>query len=300
MVAWPGWPKINQRPKMVQVTVEEFRKLKNRVLNLETSHSNLKKANSKLEGENKMLKEIAKLAVEETQGLRRETNFLRTKLNCVNYHCDGINQYGRRENADWNRVPEKDGEETEKEVMEAVINRANYCLSKDTRFEGIVVEPSDIQRVHRIGRKKESTDGITPKPRKIICRFKSYKLRQKIILSKRHLKTHPTYKDSFITENLTPFRAKLLWYVKNKCDGRFVKAHTRDGNIRVQLREAQGDDDDWHYIRSPEDLFKFNVDFDFKLFNKDYFQFEVYDTIKPASTFNQFEELLKCDEEGDT
>ena len=281
---------------MVQVTADEFRKLKNRVLNLETSHFNLKKINSKLEGENKMLKQIAKMAVEETQELRRETNFLRTKLNCVNYHCDGVDQYGRRENADWNGVPEKD-EESEKEVMEAVISRANYCLSKDSRFEGTVVEPSDIQRVHRLGKKKKSTDGTTPKPRKIICRFKSYKLRQKIILSKRHLKSHSTYKDSFITENLTPFRSKLLWYVKKKCDGKFVKAHTRDGNIRVQLKEAQGDDDEWYFIKSPEDLFKFNVDFDFKLFNKDYYQFEVYDTIEPVSTFNQFEELLECTDE---
>ena len=283
---------------MVQVTLEEFKKLKNRVLNLETSHASLKKINSKLEGENKMLKQIAKMAVEETQGLRKETNFLRTKINCVNYHCDGLNQYNRRENADWNDVKEKD-DESENDVMEAVISRANYCLSKDKRFKDTVVQPSDIQRVHRLGKKKQSADdGSPPKPRKIICRFKSYKLRQKIILSKRHLKSHPTYKDSFITENLTPFRSKLLWYVKKKCDGKFVKAHTRDGNIRVQLKEAQGDDDDWYVIKSPEDLFKLNVDFDYKLFNKDYYQFEVYDTIEPVSTFNQFQELFGCTEQA--
>ena len=279
---------------MGQVTAEEFRKLKNRVINLETSHTNLKKKNKELEVEKEKFKKIAKLAVEESQALRKETNFLRTKLNCVNYHCDGLNQYNRRENADWNDVAEKDGDETEKEVMDAVIDRANYCLSKDDRFKGTVVSPSDIQRVHRIGKKKESSDGTTPKPRKIICRFKSYRLRQKIILSKRHLKSHPTFKDSFITENLTPFRSKLLWYVKKKCDGRFVKAHTRDGNIRVQLKEAQTDNDDWYTIKSPEDLFQFNVDFNYKLFNKDYFQFEVHPIIEPTCTFNQFEELLKC------
>ena len=253
--------------------------------NLETSHTNLKKKYEKLV-------KIAKLAVEETKALQKETNFLRTKLNCVNYHCDAINQYGRKENADWNNVGERDGEETEAQVMKEVIDRANYVLSKDTRFKGTVVEASDIQRVHRIGKKKESTDGTTPKPRKIICRFKSYKLRQKIILAKRHLKSHPTFKDSFITENLTPFRAKLLWYVKNKCDGKFVKAHTRGGDIKVQLKDAQKDDDEWYTIKSPDDLFKFNVNFDFVLFNDNYFQFEVYDIVEPTSTFNQFEELV--------
>ena len=253
--------------------------------NLETSHTNLKKKYEKLV-------KIAKLAVEETKALQKETNFLRTKLNCVNYHCDAINQYGRKENADWNNVAEREGEETEKQVTKEVIDRANYVLSKDERFKGTVVEASDIQRVHRIGKKKISTDGTTPKPRKIICRFKSYKLRQKIILAKRHLKSHPTYKDSFITENLTPFRAKLLWYVKNKCDGKFVKAHTRGGDIKVQLKDAQKDDDEWYTIKSPDDLFRFNVNFDFVLFNDNYFQFEVYDIVEPTSTLNQFEELV--------
>ena len=267
------------------VTTEEFKKLKNRMSNLETSHTNLKKKYEKLV-------KIAKLAVEETKALQKETNFLRTKLNCVNYHCDAINQYGRKENADWNNVAEREGEETEKQVTKEVIDRANYVLSKDERFKGTVVEASDIQRVHRTGKKKVSTDGTTPKPRKIICLSKSYKLRQKIILAKRHLKSHPTYKDSFITENLTPFRAKLLWYVKNKCDGKFVKAHTRGGDIKVQLKDAQKDDDEWYTIKSPDDLFRFNVNFDFVLFNDNYFQFEVYDIVEPTSTLNQFEELV--------
>ena len=267
------------------VTTEEFKKLKNRMSNLETSHTNLKKKYEKLV-------KIAKLAVEETKALQKETNFLRTKLNCVNYHCDAINQYGRKENADWNNVAEREGEETEKQVTKEVIDRANYVLSKDERFKGTVVEASDIQRVHRIRKKKISTDGTTPKPRKIICLSKSYKLRQKIILAKRHLKSHPTYKDSFITENLTPFRAKLLWYVKNKCDGKFVKAHTRGGDIKVQLKDAQKDDDEWYTIKSPDDLFRFNVNFDFVLFNDNYFQFEVYDIVEPTSTLNQFEELV--------
>ena len=107
------------------VTAEEFKKLKNRMSNLETSHTNLKKKYEKL------LK-IAKLAVEETEASRKETNFLRTKLNCVNYHCDSINQYGRKENADWNNVPERDGKETEDQVAAEVIDRANYVLSKGT------------------------------------------------------------------------------------------------------------------------------------------------------------------------
>ena len=54
-------------------------------------------------------------------------------------------------------------------------------------------------------------------------------------MSKKNLKSHTTFINSFITENLTPFRAKLLWYVKKKCDGRFVNVHTRDGTLKHSL-----------------------------------------------------------------
>ena len=273
------------------VAAEDFKKLKNRILNIETSHTNLKKKYEKL------LK-ITKMAVEDAETLRKEHNFLRSKLNCTNYHCDSIEQYGRKENTDYNEVDEKENE-TQKDVMDAVIDRANYALSQSEHYKNIRVEPSDIQRVHRLGKVKESEDGLTkPKPRKIICRFKSYQLRQKIMFSKRNLKKHPVYKNSFITENLTPFRSKLLWYVKKKCDGKFVKVHTRDGNIKAQLREAQEKDDKWYTIQTPDDLFKFGVDIDFKLLNENYFRFEVYEELKPTSTFNQFEELINSTDEN--
>ena len=71
-----------------------------------------------------------------------------------------------------------------------------------------------------------------------------------------------------------------------------MKAHTRGGDIKVQLRDAQKDEDDWYTIKSPDDLFQFNIDFDFALFNENYFQFEVHDILQPTSTFNQFQELV--------
>ena len=112
-----------------------------------------------------------------------------------------------------------------------------------------------------------------------------------MILSKKHLKSSPNYFKSFITENLTPFRAKLLWYVKNKCDGRFVNAHTRNGNINVQLKEACGQDDEWHIIKSPEDLFSHGVDVDLTCINK-YLSFQVHAQLDVVPIFNRYEALL--------
>ena len=194
---------------------EELRRLRNRISNLESSHSVLKKKNDALMA-------LLKASNAEQDALRKETNFLRAKMNCTNYHCDALDQYGRKENTDLIDVEEKE-DETEEDVMNAVVDRANFVLSQSEKYKDVKVSASDIQRVHRVGKPSTNNEGQRKK-RKIICRFKSYKLRQKIIFSKKHLKKHSEFKDSFFTENLTPFRSKLLCYLKHKCDGKLVKA----------------------------------------------------------------------------
>ena len=71
----------------------------------------------------------------------------------------------------------------------------------------------------------------------------------------------------------------MLWYVKNKCDGKFVHAHTHDGNINVQVKGAEDSKNDpWYIIRSPEDLWKnFGIVVNLKLINEEYLRFEVHD-----------------------
>ena len=272
---------------------DELRKLRNRLANLETSHSSLK-------NKVKQLHDVARKILEENKSLRKETNFLRAQVNCSNYHCDSVEQYGRKENGDFHDVNEEENEK-ESDIIKAVLDRANYVLSKSEKYKDTKVVASDIQRCHRVGKKKESNDpNFPPKPRKIICRFKSYKLRQKIMLSKKHLKSHPQFNSSFITENLTPFRSKLLWYVKKKCNGHFVNVHTRDGNIKAQLKEAQGENDTWYTIKSPEDLFPHGIEVDFSLINAKYLRFQVHPMIDLAPIDNHFEELLDGLLEGDS
>ena len=272
---------------------EALRKFGNRIANLETSQSSLKK-------KNKQLLDLVKEILEENKALRKETNFLRSQVNCSNYHCDAVEQYNRKENADFHKCAESENEQ-EKDVIDAVIDRCNYVLSKSEKFKDTRVDASDIQRCHRVGRKKELTDpNNPPAPRKIICRFKSYKLRQKIIVSKKHLKSNRNFAGSFITENLTPFRSKLLWYVKNHCNGRFVNCHTRDGNITAQLSDAQGENDPWVYIKSPDDLFQYNINVNFKLLKEKYLRFQVHPMIDIVHIHNRFEKLLNEFQDVDT
>ena len=229
---------------------DDLRKLKKRISNLESSQNNLKK--------NEALMALLKASNAEQEALRKGTNFLRAKMNCTNYHCDALDQYGRKENVNLIDVDEKE-HETEEDVIKAVVDRANFVLSKSDKYKDIQVSASDIQRAHRIGKPSTNKEGPC-KARKIICRFKSYKLRQKIIFSKKTLKKHSKYKGSFFTENLTPFRSKLLWYLKNRCDGKLVKLHTRDGDIKAQKKNEDGDEDTWYTIRNPDDVFKLGID----------------------------------------
>ena len=72
-------------------------------------------------------------------------------------------------------------------------------------------------------------------------------------------------------------RYKLLNYVKNNCDDRFTMCHSYNGKIRIKDSAKCGgdtinDDKDegnqkWLVILSPDDLFKLDVEIDFKALN---------------------------------
>ena len=95
---------------------------------------------------------------------------------------------------------------------------------------------------------------------------------------KSKLKKLENFTYCFITEDLTPLRVKLLHYVKNECDDKFVLVHTMNGKItckKAAKSEGQiiwrGDKDEgiggWITFTSPEDLVKFDVEVHFNKFN---------------------------------
>lgn len=250
-------------------------------------------------------KVVNKKLVEENIALRQESNTLRAKINTANYMSDSVEQYTRRENIRIHDVEEKDNEK-DSDVMKEIIDRANYALSKSQYYSDTRVEESDIQRAHRVGEKKVQAPGSNtpPKPRKIICRFKSWALRQKVIKSKKALKGSPKFNGSFITEDLTQYKAKLLWYAKNHCDGKFVKCHTRNGEVKAQLKSDQNlnhDDENqgqekinWITIKSPEDFFKHGVEVDYKLLNDKYVRFEILDQLDIENRKNELNQLINA------
>ena len=79
------------------------------------------------------------------------------------------------------------------------------------------------------------------------------------------------FKNLFIAEDLSPFRSRLMWTIKQKFEENFVNVHTRNGTIRMK-RDAK--DENWLKINNTDDLFKhLNVAerelWDWDTFNKD-------------------------------
>ena len=73
------------------------------------------------------------------------------------------------------------------------------------------------------------------------------------------------FNDVFITENLAGRRAKLLKYIKNEYNSKFVSIHTMNGKIRMKaatpnfcpIKENKFDKGigRWIIVNSPDDLF---------------------------------------------
>ena len=230
-----------QKLSKIYDTVEN---LTRQVLNLQRSLKRSNKKIKELKSENEQLKQAVNMNIQE---------------------IDNLEQYSRRENIRIHCVPEPQGKKDDGE--EVVVELAEKL--------GVNIESYDIQRAHRLGRKRSPL----AKPRPIIARFVKYKHRNDILFSKSKLKNcnNGKFNNAFITEDLTPLRSKLLNYVKNDCDGKFVLCHTYNGRIRMKRSAREqgvltdgGKDEgtgNWIVISSPDDLFRLDVDVDFAKLN---------------------------------
>ena len=187
------------------------------------------------------------------------------------YKSASLEQYGRRENLRIYNVPESANKKGDGE----------YIIIEIAKLLNVDLKDLDIQRAHRLGQQ-----GIG-KTRPIIVRFVSFKKILELLKLKKKLKTITTdvknedpsikiFKNAFITEDPTSLRAKLLHYVKEKCDGRFAKVYTIYGKIIMKETSDEHDDNDksdengnamWLKIETPDDLHKYGVDIDFLTLN---------------------------------
>ena len=206
--------------------------------------------------------EESKLKYEE---IKTENEKLKQIVNTTFFKVDELKQYGRRENIRILRVAERNDERDDgEEVVTNVAKALNVELNPEL----------DIQRVHRLGKKKERSKSETTA---CDCALRFIQKKMEFMYKKSKLKVHPNFNGVYLTEDLTSLRAKMLKYVKEVAKNKFILFHTINGKIRMKrsAREAgtitNNERDtgtgNWLTIDSPDDLFKYGMNIDFDKLN---------------------------------
>lgn len=165
-------------------------------------------------------------------------NRLMSAVRTLTYDNDRLQQYTRRESLRIHGIAIREGE-TALEVEEKAINVFSVI--------GVEVKPDDIAAVHRAGKVAKGT-------RPILVKFVSRKLRRQVMEKKKSLKNKPDYASVFVTDDLTPLRARLLGLVK-RVEG-VERAWTIDGRIQCVKKHPVGMDSPRPItIETPDDLF---------------------------------------------
>ena len=211
---------------------------------LKADNIKFKADNIKLKANNTSMKISLNHCVTELETMVRYVNDVRGAMNSANFQRDEIEQYGRLEA--WRAIDVPEEEIVYNDKGDIVETEDCAALAVEAaKLVGVSLEKTDIQRAHRVGRRRVpfvNKRGVqeTPKPRQLIVKLKDYGKRTQIIINKKKLQENAVknncakFKNTFLVEDLTPLRSKMLWYAKKQCDGKFKNCHTRDGRIKAQ------------------------------------------------------------------
>jgi hypothetical protein len=188
--------------KLNEVLIED---LKFQVNSLKDINSQLKTDIANLTSEYKEFKSEVVLLRQVVKKKDSDVAALNEKVHLLEESLDKQEQYSRRNNVRISNMKEIQNEFVQNRVMK-LFNQKMGCD----------LEPSDIDRVHRVG------PASIGQPRPIIVKFTSYQARRKVMQNKQSLKNKGTHDDPnasfeedgdiiFINEDLTKHRANLLW-----------------------------------------------------------------------------------------
>ena len=222
-----------------------------------------------LQNENTALvNEVAELK-EALTDAKTENEKIKARVNLNFSAIEQQNNYGRKESLKIRNFPEAADPKTE-DVFNAVKKVATDL--------GIDVTENDIQRCHRVGKKKTFNGNSRIRP--IIVKFKSYKKRMEFMDNKKKLfpnvkklsieeRKKKISKSVFITEDLSPFRAKMFRHIRdfNKNKDKFDVVTTNNGDIVVKTLGSP-EKEGWRKIHSPEDFLSAGIPMDFDEFKE--------------------------------
>lgn len=127
---------------------------------------------------------------EEIETLKKSNAELQQRVDDLEYGLDNLEQYGRGTSLRFHNVPKPGTDEADANTESAVIN---ICAKM-----GVTITSDDIDRSHPIGRPNRNNKI------QIICKFKTWKAKNKVVSAKKELKNNSD--KIFITEDLTRYR----------------------------------------------------------------------------------------------
>ena len=139
------------------------------------------------------------------------------KIETLEKSFDSQEQYSRRNCLLVHAIEEKEGEQTDKVIIDTIVEKMNIAITSD-----------DLDRSHRIGKKKKGN-----KSRPIIVKFSRYNARHKLFSNEKRLKGT----NISITESLTATRMAKLKEARDEKG--FKSVWTFDGKFSLKIKKTK-------------------------------------------------------------
>ena len=181
-----------------------------------------------------MLPQLEASIAAENERLSKEVGHLRSALQSQAFELDRLAQYSRREKVRLHGIPETADENTNDVVI---------ALASDM---GVHIDEHDICISHRLQKSRSMQE------RPIIVRFVRRDTKIDMMRKKKTLRTIDRYRNTFVNDDLTPLRSKMLRALKH--DEEVKRVRTIDGSFHCIVME--GNVEVKKRLDSPDDLFK--------------------------------------------
>lgn len=179
---------------------------------------------------------VAREVAKAVEPLKTKISKLEEENGKLFLQIDELEQYGRRPLVRVSGIPETNGEDTTRMILDAS-NKA-----------GVPLQPDDVIVSHRVGRPHNRST-----PRQIIARLKSVDVKFRLVKNFKKFKENPDTRNITINEDLTKYRDRLMFLCRKLCRAnQLKKVWSTNGKILIRdLRERT------HAIRQESDLVRF-------------------------------------------
>lgn len=123
-------------------------------------------------------------------------------------------------------------------------------MSEITTKMDVTLSDSDYEHF-RLGNKRPTINGQTPKPRPVVLKFKKISTKTGIMIAKGKVRRELKDKNILLAEDLTKARREMLTIVRSRYPG----AHSRNGTICF-YKSSNDTNRDLIFVRSPNSLYE--------------------------------------------